>query len=63
MVPIAEGHICKKCGSDQSKVYETREVEAYGFRKIRRRECKDCGFRWVTTEVYFWDIVEHLQKQ
>lgn len=62
-IPIDEGHICKKCGSERSEVYETRLVQAYAWRRIRRRRCIDCGARWVTVEVHMWDVVEHLQNE
>ena len=59
---LEEGHICKRCGSDQSFIYDTRETKAYGFRRIRRRECKECGNRWITCELHFWEVVEDIQK-
>lgn len=62
-VEIREGHICPKCDSSDSRIYDVREIEAYGWRRIRRRECKECKFRWVTCEVMFWDIVEHVQNE
>ena len=42
---------CPKCKSVWSRVFDSRYMGAGGEGKKRRRECKHCGFRFVTIEV------------
>lgn len=44
---------CKKCGSVRSAVYNSRQIKD---KTIRYRKCLDCGTRWETIEVYYWDL-------
>jgi transcriptional repressor NrdR len=41
--------ICPKCGSDELKVNESRDLEG-GSAVRRRRECNDCKYRFTTYE-------------
>ena len=53
-----QGHICKRCGSDRTAVIDVRSrYPCYEDRKIRRRKCLDCGSRWTTVELHWWDFV------
>lgn len=50
---------CPNCGCKESTVYESRPVKtvalpAHAYRGAgnqRRRECHECGHRWVTHEI------------
>lgn len=61
---IREGHICPVCESSNSIVYDTTRpdmgTETYKFRRIRRRKCKNCGFKWITIEINWWDVQEYM---
>jgi len=39
---------CPKCHSPESVVYDSRKKKNFSI--MRRRECKACGFRYVTEE-------------
>ena len=39
---------CPKCFS-RTKIYDCRSED--GVTKIRRRECKECGYRFKTIEI------------
>jgi transcriptional repressor NrdR len=44
---------CPKCGSEKSKVINSRKHEEYAREEsiYRRRECLKCGFRFSTYEL------------
>jgi transcriptional regulator NrdR family protein len=46
-VPPASGILCPECGTNSSKVTDSREAPG-SIR--RRRECVRCGGRWSTIE-------------
>lgn len=41
--------VCKRCGSDKTKVYDSRVRDDEI--KQRYRKCLVCGFRWITVEI------------
>lgn len=47
------GKRCKKCGSIKSAIYDSRQINN---KTIRHRKCLDCGAKWETIEVYYWDL-------
>ena len=51
--------VCRKCSADPSKVYDIR-ISADDI-VTRRRECLECGYRWVTVEINR-DIYEKLKR-
>lgn len=50
---------CIRCGSTNTKVYESRVEDGY---VVRRRECSDCGCRYKTIEVDYWDYTNMIRK-
>ena len=42
---------CPKCQSPESMVYDSRKQK--NFSVMRRRECKNCGFRYMTEETLY----------
>lgn len=55
---------CPNCGSNKSFVIDVRQRRfCSGYFPHRRRECRDCGYRWNTIEVHekYFDI-EMLKK-
>ena len=42
---------CPKCKSPESMVYDSRKKK--NFSVMRRRECKICGFRYMTEETLY----------
>ena len=42
---------CPKCNSPESIVYDSRKRKNFSI--MRRRECKACGFRYVTEETLY----------
>ncbi len=46
-----KGLRCPRCGSSKSTVYDSRKKQ--NFSVMRRRECKDCGFRYMTEETLY----------
>lgn len=50
---------CKKCGSD-SRIYDSR-INADGS-VVRRRKCYQCGRKWTTIEIDYWEYKELLKK-
>ena len=48
---------CRRCGSSKGTVYDSRDENGL---TIRRRKCKKCGFKWITIEV---DYIELLRLQ
>ena len=42
---------CPKCQSPDSLVYDSRKQK--NFSVMRRRECKNCGFRYMTEETLY----------
>lgn len=55
---------CSKCGSSNSNVTETR-IKPDGSIQ-RRRSCLDCGFKWITVEVYkyqYEQLKDYLEEQ
>lgn len=63
---MKEGHVCPKCGSNKSGVFDSRTPVArdsvYMGKRIRRRECKTCGFRWVTVELHWHDVQKFIEN-
>ena len=56
------GIICPKCGSSKSLVYDSRKRKY--FNVVRRRECKDCGFRYTTVEtLYGYEFVKDTPEK
>ena len=56
--------VCAKCGCNDTKVYESRsmyveDIDAVCY--IRRRRCKNCGFKWKTVEVEYWELMKLLE--
>ena len=49
---------CKRCGSAKSQVTEVRIHDAL---PIRRRKCLECGYKWKTVEVEYWDYMNLLE--
>lgn len=45
---VERGIRCPKCQSPESVVYDSRKKKNFSI--MRRRECKACGFRYVTEE-------------
>lgn len=45
---------CKRCHSANSQVTETRIHDAI---PIRRRTCNDCGYKWKTVEIEYWEYM------
>lgn len=45
------GIVCPKCKSPDSRIYDTRKRK--NFSVMRRRECRTCGFRYVTEEALY----------
>ena len=61
---IKQGHVCPRCFGDESLVEKTK-VDPRGYYRgwrYRRRRCKECGARWVTVELNYWDF-ESLIKE
>jgi len=56
---------CKKCGSDNCMVTDTRtrKIRKIGETIYRRRECLDCGYKWSTAELYITDIERLLEVE
>lgn len=50
---------CDKCGSDQIKVYNSRETMGI---RWRGRECMDCGNRFTTYEISKEDLDKLLEE-
>lgn len=44
---MAANFDCPKCGAPENRVVNTRPI---GNNIWRRRECRECGFRWNTYE-------------
>ena len=42
---------CPRCKSPESLVYDSRKQK--NFSVMRRRECKNCGFRYMTEETLY----------
>jgi len=42
---------CPHCGSRQSRIYDGRDIDAYGDGYWRRRRCVTCGKKYRTEEV------------
>ena len=42
---------CPKCQSPESLVYDSRKRKNFSI--MRRRECKNCGFRYMTEETLY----------
>ena len=51
--------LCNKCGSD-SHIYESR-IKDDGT-VVRRRECNNCGHKWMTIEVEYWKYQQMLKN-
>jgi len=51
--------VCRKCGAEPGRAYDTR-ISADDI-VTRRRECLECGYRWVTVEIDR-DIYEKLKR-
>ena len=62
---IKNAIICKKCGSDNCTVTDTRNREIYGIGKTiyRRRKCNQCGYRWITVELYLSDAERKIKME
>lgn len=44
---------CPNCGCNKTFVIDTRQHKiGAGYFPFRRRECRDCGYRWNTVEVH-----------
>lgn len=50
---------CKRCGSTNSNVTEVRIHDAL---PVRRRRCLQCGFRWKTVEMDYWEYMHLVGK-
>lgn len=46
-----KGLLCPRCGGSKSTIYDSRKKP--NFSVMRRRECKDCGFRYMTEETLY----------
>ena len=42
---------CPKCKSPESRIYDSRKQK--NFSVMLRRECKKCGFRYMTEETLY----------
>lgn len=57
---------CPKCGSENNLVIDTRtqrESKPLDTVVVRRRECYDCGCRWMTTEEFWREVNEDYSKR
>lgn len=52
---------CPNCWAEDSRVYDVRLEEATGILK-RRRECRACGHRWITVEIFQSDYVKLMDR-
>lgn len=59
--PLTQGDMCKYCGSNQTKVADSRVDEERGVR-WRKRKCLNCGKKWVTVEVYEVELNRILRR-
>ena len=50
---------CPRCDGQNSRVYDSRTIDG-GIR--RRRECLECGFRWITRE-YAEEIYADVRRK
>lgn len=50
--------MCPKCESYKNKVIDSRIDLDHTNLRYRKRECLDCGYRWLTYEVQQSDITE-----
>lgn len=51
------GRICPRCGNEQTYIYDSRKGKDGTY--YRRRKC-DCGFKWLTVEVDYYDYLNVL---
>ena len=63
MIKTTNAKMCKRCGSIDSHIYESRQMsddngDVY---VTRRRKCKHCGFKWKTVEVEYWELMKLLE--
>lgn len=59
---IQQGNVCKKCFSENTRVWDIRDgIDCTNGRRFRRRKCLDCGNRWTTVELYYEDF-EKLER-
>lgn len=51
---------CKRCGSLKSHVTEVRIHNAL---PTRRRTCTDCGFKWKTVEIDYFEYMIWMDEK
>lgn len=51
--------VCRSCGSEKTLVRDSRKKDG-GIWRIR--ECRECGARWSTIEVDFWEWKKIMKK-
>ena len=63
MIDTTNVKMCKKCGSINTHIYESRQQhnEDGDVYVMRRRLCHDWGFRWKTIEVDYWDYMHLIE--
>lgn len=57
---------CPKCGSENNLVIDTRtlrESKPLDTAVVRKRECCDCGCRWMTTEEFWREVGEDYSNR
>lgn len=63
MIETTNAKMCKKCGSTDSNVYESRQMMDYNNHVYvtRRRKCNNCGYKWKTVEIHYWDYINLIE--
>ena len=57
---MPSGIVCKWCGSQKSKVIDSRKRQNTIF---RTRECTECNRHWITIESFLYDIAWKGKEQ